>query len=527
MKSAVHLITLLLLATVVSAARPTSRSTAPVPRVRAVLIEGNAAIPSSYLIPRLTLKIGQPLRKEQLKFSAGVIESTYRDKGYYEVAVTTEVVSSKGWDVDVVFRVREGSIFHIGKISISGNKIIEDKVILRGINIKSGDLFSQSKIFEGNRDLYMLGYFDTIDVTYSTSTASQIVDVSIRVKERSTRFIKGGLGYGTQTKERVTLGFEDLNFLGNGRKLDVTGTHSGFVTEPSRFRTTLVQTKLTQPFIFGTRLDGQTDISREWDEREAYDSIQTSWRTSVGRRFGPEITTNLHYRFQGTRVTRVSPFAQTPGFTNVSAIGPTFTYDNTNDPFLPSIGWRVIGTFEEGLRLFNGDVRFHKLESRVGRFDTEFGGWTLFEGLQAGLILPDSTADHDIIPIFERYFLGGANSIRGYNERELGPRDQTGAPLGGNAFLVGNLELRHKIYKKIFGVVFLDGGQLYPTDPGARWPHMRLHELDDFRYATGAGIRLHSPVGAIRLEFGYKLNPEGPTNFLNRAGIHFSIGEVF
>jgi outer membrane protein assembly factor BamA len=211
----------------------------------------------------------------------------------------------------------------------------------------------------------------------------------------------------------------------------------------------------------------------------------------------------------------------------VSAVGPTFTYDNTNDPFLPSLGWRLNGTYEEAFRFFAGDVRFHKLESRVGRFDT-LGGWTLFEGLQAGAIRPHSSSGRNIIPIYERYFLGGANTVRGYSERQLGPRDEAGDPLGGNAFLVGNFEIRHRIWKQLFGVTFIDGGQIYGTDPGHVWPQMRMTKLDDFRYGTGFGVRFHSPVGAIRLEMGYKLNsPDGKRFFKDRTAVHFSIGEVF
>ena len=118
--------------------------------------------------------------------------------------------------------------------------------------------------------------------------------------------------------------------------------------------------------------------------------------------------------------------------------------------------------------------------------------------------------------------------MRGYEEQELGPKDPQGSPLGGNAFLVGNLEVRHGLYKKLFGVWFLDGGQLYPQLPGDAWPHIRASSLHDFAYGTGPGVRLNTPVGAVRLEVGYKLNPPDPGSpFLQRTSVHFSLGEVF
>jgi outer membrane protein insertion porin family len=510
----------------VSAAAEDSNVDAGFPTVRSLAIAGNTAIPTPDLTKRLTVKEGSPLRMEQLQYSISMIESIYHDKGYYEVAVSSALALLPQNQVDLKFEVREGPIFHIGDLRIQGNRIVSQKVILRDLDLHQGDLFSQSKIFDGNRQLYLSGYFETIDFAYSTTTA-HTVNIDIKVKEKATRFIKGSTGYGTQTKERVTLGYEDMNFFGNARRLDVTGTWSGFVTNPAHYETKIVQTGLTQPNVFNSRYEGQSNVSREWDRREAYDSTTTAWLSSLGRRFTRKLTASMRYRYSGTRVTRESPDALTPGFTNISAVGPTFTYDDTNDPFLPSVGWRVMGTYEEGLRLIIGDVNFHKLETRVGRYDTGLWGWTLYEDLQAGDIQPASTSDRNIIPIYERYFIGGADTVRGYSERELGPRDTTGAPLGGNAFLVGNVELRHRLYKQLFGVVFFDAGQLYLADPGHVWPHMRIEHIDDFRYASGFGIRFHSPIGAIRLELGYKLNPSGGTGFLDRAGIDFSIGELF
>jgi outer membrane protein insertion porin family len=289
-----------------------------------------------------------------------------------------------------------------------------------------------------------------------------------------------------------------------------------------------LETSLAQPHLLDSAYEGQSSVSEEWDNRTPYDSRTTAWRSSVGRRFTSQITASLRYRFQGTHITRIDPSAAgtTPDFTNVSAIGPTFTYDNTNDPFLPMTGWRVTGLLEKGFTLGIGDINFERLEARAGRFETVFRQLTFFVGLQAGIVKPDNP--NDSIPIFERYTLGGANTVRGYEEQELGQRDAQGNPLGGNAFLVGNLEVRHVLYKKLLGLWFLDGGQLYEQPIGNNWPYMRAKGISDFAYGTGPGLRLNTPVGAVRLEVGYKLNPPGDdTRFFQRTSIHFSFGEVF
>ncbi|HVO32637.1 MAG TPA: BamA/TamA family outer membrane protein, partial [Elusimicrobiota bacterium] len=237
---------------------------------------------------------------------------------------------------------------------------------------------------------------------------------------------------------------------------------------------------------------------------------------------------SLRYRYQGTQLTRIdlSISTTTLGFTTISAIGPTFTYDDTDDPFLPSRGWRMTSLVEKGFRLGIGDVSFWRAEARAGRFDTVAFNTTVFVGLQFVMVRPDDSSV--TIPIFERYTLGGASTVRGYEEQEIGPRDAQNSPIGGNEFIVGNLEIRHTLYKRLAGVWFLDGGQLYVQSPGSSWPYVQAKSLGDFLYGTGPGLRLNTPVGAVRLEVGYKLNPPNPdAPFLYRTTIDFSLGEVF
>ena len=414
----------------------------------------------------------------------------------------------------------------VGTITIQGNQDVSTHVIQRGLNLWSGRPFNPTLVHDGQQSLYASGCFELLDVTVTTPTPHTI-DANVRVKERSAQYIRGGAGYGTQTKERLTVGYEDHNFFGNLRQLDVKGTYSGFLTQPDKYRTAIAEVNLTQPYIFDTQLDGQVNVSEERDYREAYDSWATKLNTSLVRRYTKSFDVRMRYRLAGTHLTRASPEADTPDQTLISALGPTATYDKTDDRFLPFKGWRMIGTWEEALRAIGSDVGFHKLEGRTGRFDT-VSGFTFFEGVQAGDIFLHSGQTGSSIPIYERYFLGGANTVRGYSERDLGPKDTFGNALGGEAFLVGNIEIRHELYKKIFGVIFLDGGQLYATDPGGEWPYIRLKSIDDLAYGTGLGIRVHTPVGALRLEYGYQINPQEPNpSFWSRTALHFSIGEVF
>jgi len=495
------------------------------PTIRHIDFHGNTTFDSATLSKRISIKPSSLYDSQQIVFSQEILASIYRDKGFHDVQVSTQDIPVPANQFDIVFDIQEGPLYRVRTIAIEGNRLVSTKVIVRDLAIKPGDPFSQTEIYKANKNLFLSGYFEAIDIHYSSAPVHQM-DIQVKVRERPTRYLKGGFGYGTETKERVSAGYEDRNFFGNEKQLNLTAVHSGFLTNPQKYRTTIVEANLAQSHFLNTSLEGQTSLSEEWDDRLPYDARTTAWRSSLGRRFGDHITSSLRYRFQGTHLTQIdlSQAATTPPNTNISAIGPTFTFDDTNDSFLPTTGWRISGLLEKGFTLGIGDIDFQRFEARAGRFDTVHGT-TFFMGLQFALVRPDHPGD--TIPIFERYTLGGANTVRGYEQQELGPRDAQGNPIGGNAFAVGNLEVRHALYKKLCGVWFLDGGQLYEQPLGDSWPSIRAKGISDFAYGTGPGLRLNTPVGAVRLEFGYKINPPGNPDFLHRTAIHFSLGEVF
>lgn len=496
-------------------------------RLAHIEISGNTSVSEKDILKTLNLKTGKRVKPEKIQQAFGRLQVDYLDRGFFKVQIATSIQETPK-DVSIAAKITEGPLYRVGAVTVQGNQEISEKNIRRELEVQEGDPFSQAKLLGGNKRLYAVGSFEVVDVLISTAP-EHTVNVNVKVRERRQKFIKGGAGYGTETKERLSVGYEDQNFLGDARRADIKYTYSGFVTQPEKFETRTLEATLTQPFFLDTRMEGQLALERSTKFREAYDSIENEIRGGLERRYGASSSVRATYRLQGTDLTRVSPQAETPSETSVNAIGATLRYDNTDHPFLPFQGWRAIGSLEEGLRLLKNDVGFHKIQTRVGRFDTIDSGWTFFEGVQFGLLLPRSGSQSNVIPINERFFLGGANSVRGYSERTLGPKDDQNDPLGGTFFLVTNVEVRHRIYKKVFGMVFFDMGQLYDYDPGDVNPHINLDSINDLAQSCGLGFRLHSPIGAIRLEGGYQLNPPAgaSTDFEDRTALHFSIGEVF
>lgn len=490
-------------------------------------IEGNQALSHSDIQKIVALKVGRRVYVRKLEEGFERVQRAYLDRGYLEFQMSTMTRTTEA-GLSASINVQEGPRYLLNSISVEGYQEVSAQSIKDELEMKPGDPFSQSKLMEGRQRLYASGCFEEVDLVLST-TPPTMMNVRVRVRERQQKFLKGGAGYGNESKEQLTVGWEDQSFFGGARRADIKYTFSGFLTEPAKYETRSLEGTLITPFIFETRLENQFSLKRDTLFREAYDSVENSIRTSLERRFKAFFSLRLNYRLQTTDLIRVSPQADdTPSLTSVNAIGTSLRYDSTDDPFLPWKGWRTLASLEEGMQWFKQDVGFHKAEARLGRFDTFENGWTFFEGFQGGLLIPHTNSHGEGIPINERFFLGGANSVRGYSERSLGPKDSSGAPLGGTLFLVTNFEARHQIYKKLFGLAFLDVGNLFNADPANRQKKVSFNSFNDLAQSAGMGIRYHSIAGAIRLEGGYQLNPETPSaRFKDRTALHFSIGEVF
>lgn len=503
-----------------------TKRSSPSARLLPLKIEGHQALSSAEIQKIMALKGGRRVKESQVQEGFVRIQNAYFERGFIEFKMSTfTVISDAGFSASL--KIQEGPRYLLNSISVEGYQEVSAQSIKDELEMQPGEPFNRTKLMEGRQRLYASGCFERVDLVIST-TPPTLIDVRVNVSERQQKFIKGGAGYGNESKERLTLGWEDQSFFGGARRADIKYTYSGFLTEPEKYETRSLEATLITPFILETRLENQFSLKRDTLFREAYDSVENSVHTSLERRFKAYFSVRLNYRLQKTDLTRVSPEAETPSLTSVNAIGTSLRYDSTDDPFLPGRGWRTLASLEEGMQWFKQDVGFHKGEARLGRFDTFENGWTFFEGFQGGVILPHSGSSSEGIPINERFFLGGANSVRGYSEQTLGPKDSAGAPLGGTLFVVTNFEARHKIYKKLYGLAFLDVGNLFNVDPANAQTKRVFNSINDLAQSAGVGIRYHSIAGAIRLEGGYQLNPENPSaGFKDRTALHFSIGEVF
>jgi outer membrane protein insertion porin family len=189
-------------------------------------------------------------------------------------------------------------------------------------------------------------------------------------------------------------------------------------------------------------------------------------------------------------------------------------YDDTDDYFFPTRGARLGTLVERQGGWFAGDVNLNRASARVTGYWTPFASVVGAATFGGGVVR--QFAPSESVPIYERWFLGGATTVRGYREREIGEKDNLGNPLGGNVFTRGGVEVRFPLFWRVGGAFFLDGGMLNARERLV-WPAL-------WEWGAGPGLRLRTPIGPVRFDAGWKVRPAPG---VARWVLHFSLGEAF
>jgi outer membrane protein insertion porin family len=198
----------------------------------------------------------------------------------------------------------------------------------------------------------------------------------------------------------------------------------------------------------------------------------------------------------------------------ISAIKLGLIYDSRDNPFEPRSGYLVGLTYKIAAGILLSESEFHKVQMYLNRYIALSKDIVLAASLRGGYARSfDKTSS---LPLVERFFLGGRTTVRGYDQDMLGPKGSDNNPTGGNVFAMENLELRFNVWKGLGLVTFLDGGNV--------WQKAGEFSFGSIKYTTGIGLRYNTPVGPIRVDFGYKLNRERGENI---GAVHFSVGHAF
>ncbi len=470
-------------------------------------------IPKSELLSGLALTAGRPFSQALLQDDRRVVESHYLDRGFTEASVEASVARLEDGRVQILYSVSEGKPIHVADVHTVGSQQTRRKVITRNINFHEGDPLSQDRLLSSQQSLYSLGLFNRVDIVpVNVSRSDSTRPVLIRVEDGSPIILGYGGGYQDREGPRGTIEISHNNLWGLARALS-------FRTRAS-FREQRGQITYKEPRLFNRDLDSYLTLFAENTRRVSFNTTRTNASLQVLKRLGPVDNYFVRYNFETVDLSdvRVNPQATGRadlGTLKLSSFSTAWLRDTRDDPIEPAKGYfntlnfsvasRAYGS-QANLLSFFGQSQMHR---RVGKRAA------VATSLRLGLIGPYGTTAE--VPISERFFAGGSTTLRGFGLDEAGPLDlESNKPLGGNALVIANVELRVPLTENISFAPFYDTGNVFRR--------MRDITLSSFSNTLGLGLRYKTPFGPLRMDIGFNLAP--PAGLPTRQ-IFFTIGNPF
>ena len=480
-------------------------------RVEGVAVFGNAVFTDSLLLRKIGIKAGDPFKRMKIQDASLSILSLYANKGYLEAEVKPDIrINSETHRALIDFGIQEKTQFTIGEIHLEGLKKTRPRVIRRELLFRRGEVINYSRLLESQRKLYLTGLFQSVFIRPQPPAGGDSTrkDVLVQLQENESFEFNLAVGYGSVEKARTRIEAFNTNLAGTALKAGLT-TRISFVGRG-------VEASFTEPWTLGFRWRTDVNLVFEYLEEPGYDLTRKGGRLVIGRTFGKRSTASLTYRYEDAKLSnvQVSPIPRELK-TNVRSLMLSLIHDTRDNLFNSKHGtyleWNneLAGSFLRGTDTF---VR------SIGRFKY-FHSWRpstiVATAVEIGWM--DFFGTSKDIPLNERFYAGGPNSLRGFGYRLVGPLDAERDPIGGRVKVAWNIvEIRQSLYKMI-GLAFF-------ADVGNVWAQPKDLHFGDLRTCAGLGLRANTPIGIVRLDYGINLRPEKEEP---SAKLYFNMGQAF
>jgi outer membrane protein insertion porin family len=481
-----------------------------------VRITGDLLKPEEELLKKVKIGKEKHYSREVVRKDTIALRDTYADEGYaYAEAVPQIEEDDQRKMVDITYRMSQKSKVRFERINVTGNNVTRDKVIRRELKVAEGEYFSGKDLKKSTQNLHRLGFFEDVEIQNKKGSEDDLMVLDVAVKERPTGSFSIGAGYSSFDKMIGMFNISQNNLFGRGQKLAATGSIGS--------RTTEVDLSFTEPWLFDRPISAEVDLYNF--EREYFEYTKDSLGGAL--RFGfplglDDYTKGLAgYGYETADISDVA--------------------DNASIAIRDMVGTNVTSSATVGIRRNSKDRPWNTREGSYNQFTYEYAGGPLggdvgFDRYQATSAwffpLPWNTAfmaqgrwglvvqrDDEKLPVYQKFRLGGINTIRGFDDYSVSPRDpRTGDRIGGEKMAILNLEYRFPLIREqgIMGVLFFDAGNSWTDEQG--------YDFGDVKKSIGTGIRWYSPIGPLRLEYGWVIGPEGDEPSGN---FHFSVGGLF
>lgn len=480
--------------------------------------------------------------------------AAYENRGYRNVDVRIQVSFPEAGHVGLLFQIEEGARLFAGQVILTGNHDTHNSVVRKEVEIKPGEPLALDKVLKTETNLYNLAVFNRVEVndvpSYQQDDRHMVI---VNMDEAKKYTLLYGIGYSSFEGARGTLGITNNNFLGKARALSL-GLRAGAQRQRGSLSYSLPRLfDRRLPTIVSLTADNQLkQTGRERGTRivrgRPFDEFRLIASSQTERTLSRRESLFFRYNFEDVRIKVPENLAVPLQFfreeevLRLSTVSLSYLNDSRDDPTNPTSGFFLSGEVLLSSSWIGSDKQFIRDLTQGQYYRKLLPNLVFASSLRIGIIAPfGKTAEEPVsnpIPISERFFSGGATSLRGIPQDLAGPllRDQESGeivlvnefgepdpngrpvPLGGNALLISNLELRFPIFGFVSGAVFYDVGNV-------------ARSITNFSSAgvsnsIGFGLAVKTPVGPIRFDAGYNPNPPEVPGFKHWI-FHLNLGNPF
>ncbi|OGH55892.1 MAG: outer membrane protein assembly factor BamA [Candidatus Lindowbacteria bacterium RIFCSPLOWO2_12_FULL_62_27] len=510
-------------------------------RVGHISFEGNKVLPESDLRPKLAFASGEFFTLKKFSQSMESIRKAYEKIGYLEAEVLNRpTILEEAGRVDFTIDIREGQLIYVEQILVEGLTKTRSKIARREIVQKEGERYDGELVDLSKRNLNNTGYFENVIVLTEKGSKPNARVLIFRLAEGRTGTLQIGMGFsslsgfvGFSSISKRNFDLFDHPFKKDNKSPYFTGAGQNISTsvEVGSKRTNF-DVSWTNPWIndrlkserpsprFPTSLT--TRVFRSGQDYDQYHENRNGVNFQLGRRFGNFLSGFMGYRWEGVRLSDIQTGAPASILLlgnrddAVSAFSFGSTYDHTDNVFWPTRGVRI--AFEDEIAGIGGNVEFNRPSLDLRAFRS--GGWKNVVAFRMNFVTVSNPFSSDVPPDYEQFYLGGPNSVRGYDDREINVRSVAGQKEGGRTATYYNLEYRIPVLENTFSILLFHDAGMVSESPYAL--------NGDVKTSAGLGLRVQSPMGPIRLDFGYRFSDTyRGANDKGQFEPHFSFGQQF
>ncbi len=475
-------------------------------------IKGDFLTTKEDLFKVLALKRNDVYSNTAIRKDVNALTEKYANQGYAHVEVNPETtIDYKNKTVHLTFEIEKKKRVSYEKIQVVGNTKTRDKVIRRELQIAEGELYSATQMNKSRDRLKRTGFFKEVDFTTSRGSTEEKINLDIKVEEAPTGSLSFGIGYSSVENVVGTASLSDRNLFGLA--------YHGSLRVALGLETQNFRLGFTDPYFLGYPFSAGIDLYHEKIEfLDTYSYKITGGAIRVGKELTEKLRLDAMYKLETINVYDVSPAASTyvkeqRGKATTSAISISPSIDTRDDYFTPRRGGKHSLFIQNAGGILGGDNYFVKAAGETSWFFPMPLNTTLNLRTKVGMIEPYGGKE---VPIYEKFYVGGITTVRGFEYGMAGPVDINDQPIGAKKMVVFNAELIFPLAREIGlrGALFFDMGKGFD-----KWS-----QVTPLKFGAGPGVRWFSPFGPIHVDIGFNLNPKKGEK---RTVIDFTAGTVF